>query len=334
MPILKPNDNESRQDFLNRCIGDDTMTSEYTDSEQRLAVCTNEYDSKKEDSINNQKEEIRKDVFDNPIEANARSKEIGCVGSHTMDEDGNKIYMPCKTHEEYIELTSKDSKDNVADIKSFIEIKSDIKAYYDEDEDKDYGTFEGYGSVFGNKDLGNDVIEVGAFTKSLKRRKPQSVKLLYQHKSDMPIGVFDEIKEDEHGLKVKGRLALKTQAGAEAYELLKMGALDGLSIGFKANPDQVSYDRRANKRIIKEVDLMEVSLVTFPMNTQATVRSVKGEKISIREWEKGMRDAFNLSRSEAKMAAKAVTDVFVQREVDTSAELVDAIKNLTLTLKS
>ena len=251
-----------------------------------------------------------------------------------MDEDGNKIYMPCKTHEEYIDITEGDSKDNLSDIKSFIEIKSSIKAYYDEEEDKNYGTFEGYGSVFGNKDLGNDVIEVGAFTKSLKSRKPQSVKLLYQHKSDMPIGVFDEIKEDEHGLVVKGRLALKTQAGAEAYELLKMGALDGLSIGFKVNPEQVSYDRRANKRIIKEVDLMEVSLVTFPMNPQALVRSVKGQEISIREWEKGMRDAFNLSRSEAKMAAKAVTDVFVQREVDTSAELVDAIKNLTLTLKS
>jgi len=371
MPIPKPNDNENRQDFLNRCMGDDTMTSEYTDSEQRLAVCTNEYDSNKEDSIDNEKAEIRKDVFDNPIEANARAKDIGCVGSHSHDEDGNKVYMPCKTHEEYTELTGRevsgygkkpkkkpkdmkdaldnleqtlelqsglkdneDELDNLAELKSFIEIKSDIKAYYDDEEDKNYGTFEGYGSVFGNKDLGNDVIEMGAFTKSLKRRKPKSVKLLYQHKSDMPIGVFDEIKEDEHGLKVKGRLALKTQAGAEAYELLKMGALDGLSIGFKVNPDQVSYDRRANKRIIKEVDLMEVSLVTFPMNTQATVRSVKGEKISIREWEKGMRDAFNLSRSEAKMAAKAVTDVFVQREVDTSAELVDAIKNLTLTLKS
>ena len=348
MPIPKPNAEENRQDFLNRCMGDDTMTSEYTDSEQRFAVCTNEYDSKKEDSIDDQKAEIRKDVFDNPIEANARAKDIGCVGSHSHDENGNKVYMPCKTHEEYTELTGRevsgygkkpkknneDQLDNLSDMKSYIEIKSDIKAYYDEDEDKNYGTFEGYGSVFGNKDLGNDVIEMGAFTKSLKKRKPKSVKLLYQHKSDMPIGVFDEIKEDEHGLKVKGRLALKTQAGAEAYELLKMGALDGLSIGFKANPDQVSYDRRANKRIIKEVDLMEVSLVTFPMNPQATVRSVKGEEISIREWEKGMRDAFNLSRSEAKMAAKAVTDVFVQREVDTSAELVDAIKNLTLTLKS
>ena len=113
-----------------------------------------------------------------------------------------------------------------------------------------------------------------------------------------------------------------------------MGALDGLSIGFRVNPKEVSYDKRGNKRIIKEVDLMEVSLVTFPMNPQATVRSVKGEEISIREWENGLRDAFSLSRSEAKVAAKAVTKCFDQREVDESAELVDAIKELTLTLKT
>ena len=324
------------------------MASEYRDSDQRLAVCTSEYDSKQEDSIDNVKEEIRNDVFSTEEEAVERAEEIGCVGSHSHDEDGNKVYMPCKTHEEYTELTGrevsgygkkpkKDSEqqlDNLAELKSFVEVKSSIKAYYDDEEDKNYGTFEGYGSVFGNKDLGNDVIEKGAFEKSLKSRKPQNVKLLYQHKSDMPIGVFDEIKEDEHGLVVKGRLALKTQAGAEAYELLKMGALDGLSIGFRVNPKEVSYDRRANKRIIKEVDLMEVSLVTFPMNPQATVRSVKGEEISIREWENGMRDAFSLSRSEAKMAAKAVTDAFSQRDVDSNVELVDAIKNLTLTLKS
>ena len=348
MPIPKPNSDESRLQFLNRCMGDDTMTSEYRDSDQRLAVCTSEYDSKQEDSIDNVKEEIRNDVFSTEEEAVERAEEIGCVGSHSHDEDGNKVYMPCKTHEEYTELTGrevsgygkkpkKDSEqqlDNLAELKSFVEVKSSIKAYYDDEEDKNYGTFEGYGSVFGNKDLGNDVIEKGAFEKSLKSRKPQNVKLLYQHKSDMPIGVFDEIKEDEHGLVVKGRLALKTQAGAEAYELLKMGALDGLSIGFRVNPKEVSYDRRANKRIIKEVDLMEVSLVTFPMNPQATVRSVKGEEISIREWENGMRDAFSLSRSEAKMAAKAVTDAFSQRDVDSNVELVDAIKNLTLTLKS
>ena len=311
MPIPKPNRSESRQNFLKRCMGDDTMTSEYTDTDQRLAVCTNEYDSNKEDSIENDEKHIRavEETDDSYIIEFGKSKPDS---EETVDEMNS---------EKEVEKES-------------IEIKSSIKAYDNEDEDKNYGTFEGYGSVFGNKDLGNDVIEAGAFAKSLKKRKPQNVKLLYQHKSDMPIGVFDEIKEDEHGLVVKGRLALKTQAGAEAYELLKMGALDGLSIGFRVNPKEVSYDKRGNKRIIKEVDLMEVSLVTFPMNPQATVRSVKGEEISIREWENGLRDAFSLSRSEAKVAAKAVTKCFDQREVDESAELVDAIKELTLTLKT
>jgi uncharacterized protein len=293
----------------NRCMGDDTMASEYTDSEQQLAVSTSEYDQH-EDSIENDKKHIMavKETEDSFIVQYAKE--------HDEDEE---------------EDISEDAKEM---IKDFIEVKSELKAYHDEEESKEYGLFEGYGSVFGNKDLGNDVIEKGAFAKSIKRRTNKGVKLLYQHKSDMPIGVFDEIREDDHGLVVKGRLALKTQAGAEAYELLKMGALDGLSIGFRVNPSEVSYDKRNNKRIIKEVDLMEVSLVTFPMNPQATVRSVKGEQYSIREWEKGLRDAFNLSRSESKVAAKAVTDCFGQREVDSSQELVDAIKNLTLTLKS
>ena len=309
MPIPKPKQNESRQRYINRCMGDDTMTSEYTDSDQRLAVCTTEYDSNKEDSTQNDEKHIRevRETEDSYIIEFGKSEE---ESGHHDDEE-----------------VSKETTD-------VLEIKSELKAYHDEEENKEYGTFEGYGSVFGNRDLGNDVIEKGAFKKSLRKRTNKGVKLLYQHKSDMPIGVFDEIKEDDHGLYIKGRLALKTQAGAEAYELLKMGALDGLSIGFRVNPKEVSYDKRGNKRIIKEVDLMEVSLVTFPMNPQATVRSIKGQEISIREWENGMRDAFNLSRSEAKVAAKAVTKCFDQREVDTNAELVDAIKQLTKTLNS
>ena len=309
MPIPKPTANESRRDFINRCMGDDTMASEYTDSNQRLAVCTTEYDSNKEDSTQNDEKHIRevRETEDSYIIEFGKSEE---ESGHHDDEE-----------------VSKETTD-------VLEIKSELKAYHDEEENKEYGTFEGYGSVFGNRDLGNDVIEKGAFAKSIKKRTHKGVKLLYQHKSDMPIGVFDEIKEDDHGLYIKGRLALKTQAGAEAYELLKMGALDGLSIGFRVNPKEVSYDKRGNKRIIKEVDLMEVSLVTFPMNPQATVRSIKGQEISIREWENGMRDAFNLSRSEAKVAAKAVTKCFDQREVDTNAELVDAIKQLTKTLNS
>lgn len=290
------------------------------------AVSDRDYSSDEDSSVNSDyKEEIREDVFTTPEEAKERAEELGCEGIHSHDEDGNVIYMPCETHDEYVSIVGEDIKSSS---NIYAEFPSEIKTNTDEEEEE--GTFEGYGSVFNNTDLGNDVIKNGAFMKSLKKRGYKSVKLLYQHKSDMPIGVFDSIKEDQHGLYVKGRLALKTQAGRDAYELLKMGALDGLSIGFRANPDQVSYDKRSRKRIIKEVDLMEISLVTFPMNPKATVNQVKGEAISIREWENGMRDAFNLSRSEAKVAAKAVNEAFSERDAPQgNAELVDAIKTLT-----
>ena len=336
------------------------MTTEYTEAEKVLAVKTNRFASLEDSSENEQKEQIRRDVFTTEAEAVERAEEIGCVGSHSHDEDGNIVYMPCKTHAEYTELTGREvsggghgygkrkkpkkKEDEEVIEKDIIEIISELKAGHLEDEDeanKEYGEFEGYASVFNNTDLGNDVIKTGAFRKSLRKRGVTGVKLLYQHKTDMPIGVFEEIKEDEHGLMVKGKLALKTQAGQEAYELLKMGALDAMSIGFRANPDEVSYDKRTNKRMIGEVDLMEISLVTFPMNPQAKVRSVKGEEVSIREWENGMRDAFSLSRSEAKVAAKAVHEVFEAKDtsekldvVEANAELVDALKNLTLTLKN
>ena len=304
-----------------------------------LDVQANELTLREDSNENDAKDKIRRDVFTTEEEAQDRAKELGCDGIHQHDEDGNTIYMPCKAHEEYVLATGTDVKSQ------YIEFKSEIKAYQDEEDDdkKEYGRFEGYASVFNNKDLGNDVIKTGAFRKSIKRRGHKGVKLLYQHKSDMPIGVFDSIKEDGHGLYVKGRLALQTQAGKEAYELLKMGALDGMSIGFRANPESVTYDKRSKKRMIGEVDLMEISLVTFPMNPKATVMSVKGEALSIREWENGMRDAFNLSRSEAKVAAKAVHQVFEEKsssemlqesESKDQTELVDAIKTLTLTLKN
>ena len=200
-------------------------------------------------------------------------------------------------------------------------------------EEENKGMFEGYASVFNNADLGNDVILSGAFTKSLKKTGAKGVKLLYQHKADMPIGVFESIEEDKRGLKVRGKLALQTQMGHEAYELMKMGALDGLSIGFRVSPKGQSYDAKGKRRMIKEVELMEISLVTFPMNPKAKIRSVKGDEFTIREWENGLRDVFHLSRSEAKMAAKAVHDAFNQRDADLDADLAAAVKSLTKTLK-
>ena len=297
------------------------------------------------------KEEVREDVFSTEEEAESRAKKIGCVGTHSHDEDGELVYMPCKSHDEYTELTGREvsgygmnkkpkkpkKKDDDDDYEKssdeFLEIKAQISALNEDDEVD--GIFEGYGSIFNNTDLGNDVIVNGAFTKSIKRTGAKGVKLLYQHKTDMPIGVYESIEEDEKGLKVRGRLAMKTQAGRETYELMKMGALDGLSIGFRTSPKGQSYDPKKKVRKISEVELMEISVVTFPMNPKATVQTVKGQELSIREWESGLRDAFNLSRSEAKMAAKAVQDAFSQRDAEEQMQPdVDAIKTLTQKLKT
>ena len=289
------------------------------------------------------KEEVREDVFSTVEEAESRAKKIGCVGTHSHSEDGEIVYMPCKTHDAYREATGNElngykpnKKPDDEDDKSseqFLEIKAQISALGEEQEED--GVFEGYGSIFNNTDLGNDVIVNGAFTKSIKRTGAKGVKLLYQHKTDMPIGVYESIEEDEKGLKVRGRLAMKTQAGRETYELMKMGALDGLSIGFRTSPKGQSYDPKTKTRVIKEVELMEISVVTFPMNPKAKVDAVKAKELSIREWENGLRDAFNLSRSEAKMAAKAVQDAFFQRDAEEQMQPdVDAIKNLTRKLKT
>lgn len=139
------------------------------------------------------------------------------------------------------------------------------------------GTFSGYGSVFGVKDSYNDVVEKGAFTKTLNERK--NVKLLWQHDSREPIGIFTNMYEDEHGLVVKGSIAMDVQRGKEAYTLIKMGAVDGLSIGYSTIT--AKYDKKSDIRYLKELKLYEVSVVTFPANEAATVTSIKGDDESL-----------------------------------------------------
>lgn len=102
-----------------------------------------------------------------------------------------------------------------------------------------------------------------------------------------------------------------------------------MSIGFKADPKSQSYDERRRKRFLRDVDLMEVSLVTFPMNDKALVHQVKGSDRTIREWEDFMRDAGDLSRMESKMAAKAVVEVLEQREVaEDFGDVIESIESL------
>ncbi|WP_294636619.1 HK97 family phage prohead protease [uncultured Aquabacterium sp.] len=137
------------------------------------------------------------------------------------------------------------------------------------------GTVEGYGSVFGVRDSYDDVIAKGAFSGSIAEHKAAGTMpaMLWQHDAEKPIGVWTEMSEDANGLRVKGRLALDTTLGKEAHALLKMGALNGLSIGFMSK--QWAYDRETEVRTLTEIDLWEVSLVTFPANEKARVTNVK-----------------------------------------------------------
>lgn len=157
------------------------------------------------------------------------------------------------------------------------------------------GTFEGYGAVFGNKDQDGDIISPGAFSMSLTARKPA---LLWQHDKKQPIGVFEEVREDARGLYVRGRLSMEGK-GREAYDLLKLGALNGLSIGFVTR--EAGRNSMKGARVITKADLMEVSLVTFPANDLARVSTVKaaGDIEDPRSFERFLRDS-GFSRNRAK----------------------------------
>lgn len=329
MPIPKVNRGEKEKDYMSRCMSDPTMVSEY-DKDQRVAICLTKFRNKKEHSVS-LKSEISKDVFTTDSEAQERADEIGCSGTHSHDSDGSTVYMPCASHADYERLTGETLKSDIMqETQGTLECEAELKAY--EDDEMEKGEFTGYASIFGNVDLGNDIVEKGAFTKSLRRKGYRKVKMLYQHDTKQPIGVFDMIKEDENGLYVKGRLAMQTQKGKEVFELMKMGAIDGLSVGYRVDQKGYDYDDKKKKRRLKEVDLMEISAVTFPMNPKAMIQGVKSDS-SIREWETHMREVCGLSRSEAKMTAKAVVNVLSQRDVDDSEAVVTAITNLTQLLK-
>jgi len=387
MPLVKPKEKETREDFMSRCMSDDKTTSEFPTTEQRLAVCNSQYKNKTKEkySMNDiekmgeaiksltdvisskaKKPEMQKvaraeDQFDNQDDARDKAKEIGCVGTHTMDKDGETIYMPCNTHDSYEEAISKGYDDEEEEDKysssyrkpkkkkpmksvcvcqddGICQCDTELKKLVFESEIKaenSKGIFTGYGSIFGNEDQGNDIMQKGAFTKSLVNRPVSKVKMLYQHKTDEPIGVFTDMYEDSKGLFVKGQLAMGTQKGREAYELLKMGALDGMSIGFRADPEKQGYnENKRGVRTLKEVDLMEISLVTFPMNESALIETVKGNAKNIREWEKILREAGNLSRTEAKIGAKALSESLSQRDAgDDSQQLADLINKVANIIK-
>ncbi len=174
------------------------------------------------------------------------------------------------------------------------------------------GYFAGYASVFDVIDNQNDVILKGAFSKTLKDK---DIKLLWQHRNDEPIGVFTEIYEDEKGLYVEGKLLLEVQRAREAYSLLKSGAINGMSIGYTVKDSVI--DNKNALRILKEIDLWEISLVTFPSNPEAVVKIVKNTPSTVREFEDFLRDA-GFSRKQAKQIS--IHGFSMQRDAEETAE--------------
>lgn len=154
----------------------------------------------------------------------------------------------------------------------------------------DEGTFTGYGAVFSNLDRAGDIIEPGAFAKSLARhaREKTSPIMLWHHNPAEPIGVWEDLQEDAKGLKGKGRLILETARGREAHHLLKNGAIRGLSIGYRT----IKGEPAGNAYKLKEVEIYEISLTAIPANPKAFVTSVKADGIgtSMEEFARRLRD--------------------------------------------
>lgn len=167
------------------------------------------------------------------------------------------------------------------------------------------GTFEGYGSTFGVLDQGGDIVVKGAYAKTLADRGARSIKLLWDHQPSQPIGVWDEMREDDTGLWCRGRLLLDLPKGREVYTLMKAGAIDGLSIGYRVI--NAARDASNGARLLEEIDLREVSVVTFPMNETSLVSAVKGDMPTEREFERWLMQDAGFSRSQARTI---ITDGF------------------------
>ncbi len=133
------------------------------------------------------------------------------------------------------------------------------------------GVFEGYASLFNREDLSRDVVLPGAFRETLAGRRLQAIKMLFQHDAHQPIGVWLKLHEDAKGLYVRGKLMREVAKAREVLALMRAGAIDGLSIGFRTVKG--ARDRYGVRRLEK-IDLWEISIVTFPMQPQARVSAV------------------------------------------------------------
>jgi len=193
------------------------------------------------------------------------------------------------------------------------------------------GALSGYGSVFGLIDRGGDIVLPGAFKASLadlKKRKAL-LPMLWQHDPRSPIGVWDEVVEDEKGLRLKGRLLLEIPLAQVARALLLANGIKGLSIGYQTR--DYTIDRQTGARELKRVDLWEISLVTFPMLPEATIDGVKS--LDPRALEAALRRDCNLSSAAAVKAVSIVKQHLRDGGVSPEQDPRDGMKDLLMSLR-
>lgn len=187
------------------------------------------------------------------------------------------------------------------------------------------GYFEGYASMFGVQDSDGDVIVKGAFRNSLERAAEtgRMPKMLWQHDYRQIIGKWMEMREDDNGLWVKGRLIMEVRQGQEAYALLKAGVLDAMSVGFNIPAGGATGTAG---RVIEEADLWETSLVTWGANPEARVTNVK----SIKDFERFLRDAGYSRKQATAIASSGYKAAFDQSdsEADDNAETIELLQSL------
>lgn len=221
-----------------------------------------------------------------------------------------------------------------------------ISVPFEKTDIQENGFFTGYGSTFGGKpDSYGDIIAPGAFSESISKngRGGMGIAMLYQHDDKQPIGIWKSIAQDKKGLVVEGQLAVKTQRGIETYELMKMGALKGLSIGFdmprdingKIEADAIEINEKNRTQLLKRIDLWEVSPVTFAANTRARITGVKNFKYAKteRELEKALRDS-GLSKSESVYLASLCKTGLRDSRGNEFDEILGTLKTVNKEMKS
>jgi len=216
-----------------------------------------------------------------------------------------------------------------------LDTKHRIDIAFKADKVNDDGTWTGYGSKFGNVDSYGEIVAKGAFAKSLAEIKASGDPLpaLWQHRSGEPIGYYDLLTEDDQGLKVAGTLLVNDITRArEAYALMKARAIKGMSIGYYVRDS--SWDEKTGIRTLKEVELVEISIVTFPANPAAQIDAFKSKLAkgaTKREIEDRLRDS-GVSKQEAVAMASIVSEGDDRRDSGAKhdAEVLALLKSFQL----